>query len=361
MYLNFKLSNGKVVEGNVSKTAVTIGRSNKADFVVSDEAFSRVHCLIEVQDGNFYITDLGSANGVFIDGNRIPPDQKTPFTTFMQLAAGPVEFTVQDDADSLTLEDAPTRTQISTSAMANNETRVMNSPGRAASAPPRRERTTTASKPSMDPKIFGAVILLTLGGLYYFFGREEETTLPEPMTTTESATTPVSQARSQIIKSSITPEFASQERYLNLETKKNCTGFAEICQEFKLEENENEGVVIDEKEAFVYLQPVTFFELPHLSFLNKLPDGPEMLSHYLVLKSTLMSKVYTRELDQIHLLMLGPDKKIKKVFRYHVRQFNEGNEDRFRYLELLNAAFMNQNLDEITPILQKDIPSLEFK
>src|SRR4051794_36225726 len=102
MFLSCKLSNGKVNEGSVNKNSFTLGRSNKADFVVSDESLSRIHCLIEIENGNFYITDMGSSNGVFLDGNRIPPEQKTLFTTFMQLSIGQNELTVRDEGDGQT-------------------------------------------------------------------------------------------------------------------------------------------------------------------------------------------------------------------------------------------------------------------
>ncbi len=50
---------------------VLIGRSSDADIVVSDPSVSRRHARIGREAGTFYITDLGSTVGTFVDGDRV--------------------------------------------------------------------------------------------------------------------------------------------------------------------------------------------------------------------------------------------------------------------------------------------------
>ena len=356
MYLSFKLPNGKVIEGNVAKTAVTIGRSNKADFVVPDDSLSRTHCLIELQDSRFYITDLASANGVFVDGNRIPTDQKIPFTTFMQLAVGPIEFTVQEESDQLTLEQ-PHRQQHSSDPTATKT--AQSSKQRA----PSRMRKSPAEKTpsSVNPKLLGVFLLMAMGGLYYVYKgdnighdqvadvEQNESQIQQPL---------VAQT---IINSKVADEFYSPEFYQNLESKRSCSGKNELCKEFKLnEEEDGEGIVFQDSEAFVFMKPSSFFELSHLSFLKEQPNGEEIISHYVVLTSSLMAQLSAREIDQVHLIMLDDAKKMVKVFRYHILKFNEGNNNRYQYIEFLNNAFLTRKLDEVTTLLQKEIPSKDL-
>jgi pSer/pThr/pTyr-binding forkhead associated (FHA) protein len=86
--LIFYLHDGNVEEFILNKQSVVIGRGKSCDLPVSFEGFSRQHAQIELIDGEIFVTDLGSTNGVFIDGNRIPPSQKTPMQSFLTLQIG---------------------------------------------------------------------------------------------------------------------------------------------------------------------------------------------------------------------------------------------------------------------------------
>ncbi len=63
------------VEGQVAKVDTdrfVIGRVSKmCDFAIIDVNISRQHCAIERRDGRYYIVDLGSTNGVQVDGERV--------------------------------------------------------------------------------------------------------------------------------------------------------------------------------------------------------------------------------------------------------------------------------------------------
>lgn len=55
----------------LNKPRVSIGRDPNNDIVIDHIEVSRKHALIEVQDGQVTITDVGSLNGTFIDGVQI--------------------------------------------------------------------------------------------------------------------------------------------------------------------------------------------------------------------------------------------------------------------------------------------------
>src|SRR6266576_1294207 len=54
--------------GNILK----IGRSEKNHVVIADDLASRHHAMLQrSEEGQFYITDLGSSNGTLVNGKRI--------------------------------------------------------------------------------------------------------------------------------------------------------------------------------------------------------------------------------------------------------------------------------------------------
>ena len=48
-----------------------IGRDPGCDFTVSSDSISRRHARLELRDGRLVVTDLGSANGTFVNGQRV--------------------------------------------------------------------------------------------------------------------------------------------------------------------------------------------------------------------------------------------------------------------------------------------------
>jgi class 3 adenylate cyclase len=53
--------------GNVWK----IGRSDSSDIVIADTAVSRNHAIIQKQADGYYLIDMGSRNGCFVNGSRV--------------------------------------------------------------------------------------------------------------------------------------------------------------------------------------------------------------------------------------------------------------------------------------------------
>lgn len=56
----------------LEKAVVAIGSVPGNDIVISDPSVSRKHVGIRKADGGYEIADLGSTNGVFVNGDRVP-------------------------------------------------------------------------------------------------------------------------------------------------------------------------------------------------------------------------------------------------------------------------------------------------
>ena len=55
----------------VDKDIFIIGRSSKCDLVINSVKVSREHAIITRERGEYYIEDLGSANGTWYKGEKI--------------------------------------------------------------------------------------------------------------------------------------------------------------------------------------------------------------------------------------------------------------------------------------------------
>lgn len=77
---------GMVERVDFAKTStITLGRYDQysktdaqldlTDYDAIKKGVSREHCMIEIRDNQFMVTDLGSTNGTFIASNRLVPHQ----------------------------------------------------------------------------------------------------------------------------------------------------------------------------------------------------------------------------------------------------------------------------------------------
>lgn len=62
---------GNQAELLLSDKPITIGRSPEADIITLDERASRMHCGIRIWDGEYYVKDLKSKNGTYLNNQKV--------------------------------------------------------------------------------------------------------------------------------------------------------------------------------------------------------------------------------------------------------------------------------------------------
>lgn len=90
----------------ITQPEFLIGRGGDCDLRVPDEAASRHHCLIRLAENGVDISDLGSSNGTFVNGQRII--SQAPLHTGDLLRIGACQFLV-DLGDSAAIDAGPKR------------------------------------------------------------------------------------------------------------------------------------------------------------------------------------------------------------------------------------------------------------
>jgi hypothetical protein len=78
---------------NLSAGTTTIGRRRTNDVWLKDDLVSRVHAELRENGQGVEVVDMGSANGTFLNGKRLPPNQAYPLQAGDRLKIGQTEFT----------------------------------------------------------------------------------------------------------------------------------------------------------------------------------------------------------------------------------------------------------------------------
>ena len=89
--LDFKMQEYYVIDGDL-----TLGRSSRNDIVIKDKFVSKNHLKIHDDSEDYYIEDLGSANGTFLNGVKIDPNELIELQNNDKIGVGFIQFIFVD-------------------------------------------------------------------------------------------------------------------------------------------------------------------------------------------------------------------------------------------------------------------------
>jgi pSer/pThr/pTyr-binding forkhead associated (FHA) protein len=192
MKINYTLRDGEESERIITTSDCLIGRSPRCDIVVDHIGMSRQHCQIEVVNGEVFVTDLGSTNGVFIEGERIEAHKKVSYATYLNLSFGPIsnfQITIEDDAQE---EPPPLRATPLHDTSDITKTRVISMPLELDRGTKKRTSGKDKAKKTIEKKksdfpllnILG--ILVLIGAVYWYIQRDSDVADSELPSVTET-------------------------------------------------------------------------------------------------------------------------------------------------------------------------------
>ena len=89
------LKQGKVIP--IDRAVVMVGRGSDCDAIITDsQKISRRHCCLVQVDNAYYIRDLGSMNGIWVNGKRV--SRESPMQLGDKVQIGDVEFQFHPNA-----------------------------------------------------------------------------------------------------------------------------------------------------------------------------------------------------------------------------------------------------------------------
>lgn len=89
--LNFKMQEYYVIDDGI-----TLGRSSKNDVVIKDKFVSKNHLRIAHRSSLYYIEDLGSANGTFLNGTKVNSGELIELQNNDKIGVGFIQFIFVD-------------------------------------------------------------------------------------------------------------------------------------------------------------------------------------------------------------------------------------------------------------------------
>lgn len=97
IWLNMQTEGGDERPFAITKSHTVIGRDTRCDVRVALPSVSARHCELAVEGALLTLTDLGSPNGTFRNGERV---EKVILSPGDRLTVGPVTFIVRMDSDA---------------------------------------------------------------------------------------------------------------------------------------------------------------------------------------------------------------------------------------------------------------------
>jgi hypothetical protein len=327
MNISVTLLNGEKISQTFTASEVTIGRGQKADFIIINDSLSRLHAKIEIINHEFFITDLESSNGVFLDGKRITANQRTPFSTFLVLQLGPIDCQVTEASEDNGIIYGQTP-KVSTSegieelSKPTKTNRNINRVALNSSLP-------DLKKENIGRTRFPVIVAVALGlcGLVYY----QLSTKPSPSSVPQNlASSTVSQQAGQVVVLEekeatrvIKRDFLTYEEYDAIRVKASCKQHFEICHTMEMTEDEGEGILIEGKEAFIFLSPTR--KKKNFSALADKTDALEIIALSSFLSSLPYASLKNKELEQIHLIIQNDEFRMVNVFRFNANEYSEND------------------------------------
>jgi serine phosphatase RsbU (regulator of sigma subunit) len=91
------LQQGQAIPFELTKAEIVLGRLPECDIQLNSNMVSRRHAQVRQRDGGFFVEDLGSGNGTFVNGQKI--EAPTRLKTGDRVKFGPILFRFEGDGD----------------------------------------------------------------------------------------------------------------------------------------------------------------------------------------------------------------------------------------------------------------------
>ncbi|MCY3780329.1 MAG: FHA domain-containing protein [Chloroflexi bacterium] len=101
--LDITYPDGKREQHQLRGSRITVGSASACTVQLANKSVADIHFRLEAGDGGVTITDLDSAAGTVVDGQRIPANRPRPLADTTRIAIGALQLTFYKHSDSPTI------------------------------------------------------------------------------------------------------------------------------------------------------------------------------------------------------------------------------------------------------------------
>ncbi len=83
----------------IAGPATIVGRQDDADFAIADPLMSRRHFRVSVENGEFYVEDLGSTNGTTLNARKLEKRSRILYGDRLVAGSTILRFFVEEDVE----------------------------------------------------------------------------------------------------------------------------------------------------------------------------------------------------------------------------------------------------------------------
>ena len=98
--LRILLPTGDVFDKELASAEAQMGKGPRNDIVIADPAVSTTHALIKAEEGGYILTDLGSRNGTYLNGERISEPKRLSHGDVIGLGLSKLTFRLNDYSET---------------------------------------------------------------------------------------------------------------------------------------------------------------------------------------------------------------------------------------------------------------------
>jgi pSer/pThr/pTyr-binding forkhead associated (FHA) protein len=98
--LRILLPTGDIFDRELAQNETQIGKGPRNDIVISDPAVSTTHAIIKSENGSFIISDLGSRNGTYVNGERLSGPRKLQHGDVVGVGLSKLTFRLSQQGDT---------------------------------------------------------------------------------------------------------------------------------------------------------------------------------------------------------------------------------------------------------------------
>src|SRR5207302_6611855 len=102
--LRILLPTGDVFDRPFSDGDTQIGKGPRNDVVMADAAVSAAHAIIHTEGETYSITDIGSRNGTYVNGERVSGPRKLNHGDVISMGLSKLTFRIADYDDTSAIE-----------------------------------------------------------------------------------------------------------------------------------------------------------------------------------------------------------------------------------------------------------------